>query len=141
MPRFSINSKNKLKSCREELQILFNSIILDFDCTIIEGHRSIERQIRLFDLGKSKLKLGKHNKNPSEGIDVGPYISGRGIPWPDKKNKTYIKDLALFYYFSGWVMSRAKNLNILIRWGGDWDRDFDLTDQTFDDLVHFELIS
>ena len=27
---------------------------------------------------------------------------------------------------------------IKIRWGGDWDRDNDLADQSFNDLVHFE---
>ncbi len=27
-----------------------------------------------------------------------------------------------------------------IRYGGDWDRDFDITDNKFQDLVHFELI-
>jgi peptidoglycan L-alanyl-D-glutamate endopeptidase CwlK len=26
-----------------------------------------------------------------------------------------------------------------IRWGGDWDMDNDLSDNTFNDLVHFEL--
>lgn len=27
-----------------------------------------------------------------------------------------------------------------IRWGGDWDRDHDVKDQTFNDLVHFEVV-
>jgi len=28
-------------------------------------------------------------------------------------------------------------MEIPIRWGGDWDRDHCLSDQSFDDLVHF----
>jgi hypothetical protein len=27
-----------------------------------------------------------------------------------------------------------------IRWGGDWDRDNDFSDQKLNDLCHFELI-
>ena len=32
----------------------------------------------------------------------------------------------------------AAGLDIEIRWGGDWDGDNEFTDQSFDDLVHFE---
>lgn len=34
----------------------------------------------------------------------------------------------------------AQSMCIEIRFGGDWDRDYDLDDQDFMDLVHFELI-
>jgi len=27
-----------------------------------------------------------------------------------------------------------------LRWGGDWDRDTQVDDNNFDDLVHFELV-
>ncbi len=37
------------------------------------------------------------------------------------------------------MQQAAKDLKIEIRWGGDWDRDGDTTDQTFNDLVHWEL--
>ena len=40
-------------------------------------------------------------------------------------------------------MGLAKAMSIPLRWGGDWDGDTLLSgrdpDQTFDDLVHFEL--
>ena len=41
--------------------------------------------------------------------------------------------------FAGYVQGVAEQLGIKIRWGGDWDSDFDFKDQTFNDLVHFEL--
>ena len=44
-----------------------------------------------------------------------------------------------FYNFAGTVQGVAKMLNIKIRWGGDWDSDNDLKDQTLYDLPHFEL--
>ena len=38
------------------------------------------------------------------------------------------------------IMATAKRLGYNnMRWGGDWDKDFDLDDQTFNDLCHFEL--
>jgi peptidoglycan L-alanyl-D-glutamate endopeptidase CwlK len=37
-------------------------------------------------------------------------------------------------------MGIAAKMGIKIRWGGDWDRDEELHDQTFFDLPHFELI-
>ena len=37
-------------------------------------------------------------------------------------------------------MGRAVELGIRLRWGGDWDGDNELRDQTFNDLVHFEVI-
>ncbi len=43
-----------------------------------------------------------------------------------------------FYHFAGYVEGTADAHRIPIRWGGDWDRDHCLSDQTFDDLVHFE---
>ena len=43
------------------------------------------------------------------------------------------------YYFCGYVLAVAKQLGLDIRWGGDWDSDRETKDQTFNDLVHFEL--
>ena len=129
MYRFSEKSKAKLATCDARLQELFNQVIKHYDCSVLEGHRSDERQEELFRQGKSKLRAGqsKHNKNPSLAIDVAPYP----IDWNDK-NK--------FYHFVGYVKATADQLNIKIRCGADWDNDNDLNDQTFFDLPHFELV-
>ena len=129
MYKFSEKSKAKLATCNGRLQELFNQVIKYYDCSILEGHRSDERQEELFRQGKSKLRAGqsKHNKNPSLAIDVAPYP----IDWNDK-NK--------FYHFVGYVKATADQLNIKIRCGADWDNDNDLNDQTFFDLPHFELV-
>ena len=58
--------------------------------------------------------------------DVAPYQ----IDWQDKDR---------FYYFAGIVKGVALKLNIPIRWGGDWDSDTQVKDQTFFDLPHFEI--
>jgi peptidoglycan LD-endopeptidase CwlK len=29
---------------------------------------------------------------------------------------------------------------VTLRWGGDWSMDFEVRDNQFDDLVHFEIV-
>lgn len=139
MAKFGPDSLERLQTCHPLLQNLFQIIVVEFDCSILEGHRPIERQIELFHAGLTKIQQGKHNVMPSLAVDVAPYIPGRKVPWPKLGTPTYQKDLALFYHFGGYVRGRAKGLGISLTWGGDWDRDFDIHDQTFDDLIHFEL--
>jgi peptidoglycan L-alanyl-D-glutamate endopeptidase CwlK len=102
------------------------------DCSIIDGHRNRERQNRFYREGRSKVQWpdGKHNKAPSEAIDAGSYIPGKGISWNANQ----------CCFFAGMVKAKALELGIKIRWGGDWDSDNDVNDQKFNDLVHFELI-
>lgn len=144
MPSFSKRSKDNLSTCDNRLQRLFNIIIFKYDCTIIEGYRPLDRQEELWSEGKSKARYSKHNESPALAVDVAPYVEAiRGIPWPDRYeigSNDYIKALAQFYHFAGYVQGIADSIHLRIRFGGDWDRDNYLSDQKFDDLVHFELI-
>ena len=126
MPSFSQQSQERLSTCDERLIALFKHVITFFDCTIIEGHRSYERQQHLYEIGATRVQAGKHNAYPSLAVDVAPYP----IRWDD---------LERFYYFAGNVMGVANMLEFSIRWGGDWDGDTQLHDQSFMDLVHFEI--
>jgi hypothetical protein len=63
----------------------------------------------------------------SRAVDVAPYP----IDWNDTRR---------FDHFAGIVVGIAHRSGVKIRWGGNWDRDNDLNDQNFNDLVHFELI-
>tara|TARA_R110002020_G_scaffold234671_2_gene446766 strand:+ start:165 stop:557 length:393 start_codon:yes stop_codon:yes gene_type:complete len=128
MPKFSKKSKAKLNTCDKRLIELFNKVVKKFDCTIIEGHRSKDRQNKLFDEGKSKLQYpnGKHNATPSMAVDVAPYP----IDWNDRER---------FTYFAGYVIGIAYQMGLKIRWGGDWDMDTEVKDNNFDDLPHFEI--
>lgn len=142
MPRFSVTSKDKLDTCDVRLVRLFNAVIKRVDCVIIEGFRDRERQERMVATGRSKVHFpdGKHNQMPSHAVDVGPYDPvEHSVPWPDKDKPDYLKQVARFYLFAGYVRATADQLGIPIRWGGDWDGDYDIRDQEFDDLVHFEL--
>lgn len=100
------------------------------DFAIICSFRSEAEQNKLFSEGKSKVKWpdGKHNKYPSEAMDLVPYVAGK-ISW----NKFHCCVLA------GIILAVAKIEDISLRWGGNWDMDDEpITDQNFQDLVHFE---
>lgn len=134
MPVFSKSSKKKLLTCRSELQALFFAVIEHYDCKILIGYRSEEEQNEAFKSKKSKLRYpnSKHNYIPSKAADAIPwFISEPHIRWDDIKK---------FYQFGGFVQGMAKALNLKIRWGGNWDMDDELHDQSFFDLVHFEVI-
>lgn len=133
MPRFSKKSSDKLATCALNLQKLFNEVVKEYDCTILEGHRSSSRQYQLYNEGKSKVTISSHNHNPSRAVDVTPY------PIPKDWGENDFKEKAKFYYFAGYVKGVAKKMGVHIRWGGDWDKDHEFNDQTFDDLVHFEI--
>lgn len=128
MPAFGSNSKANLYTAHVELQRLFEEVVKGYDCTVICGYRSKEDQDKAVAQGLSKTPYpqSKHNRKPSVAVDVAPYP----INWKDEKR---------FYHFAGYVMGVAERLGIPVRWGGDWDSDNDLNDQTFMDLVHFEL--
>jgi len=102
------------------------------DFTVLEGRRSKERQNELYEEGKSKLQWPDSNHNvedPEElakAFDLAPYP----INWKHKGE---------FILLGGIVLAVAHEMGVSIRWGGDWDGDKDLNDQSFDDLVHFEI--
>ena len=55
MYRFSKKSKERLASCDERLQRVFNEVIKYTDCSILQGHRGEREQNKYFSEGKSKV--------------------------------------------------------------------------------------
>ena len=135
MPYFGKNSTKRLNECHPDLQLLFREVIKHHNCAVLTGRREKEEQNRAVYEGRSKLKypLSKHNRKPfSLAIDV--------VPWFEDFPHIHWNDREAFYFFGGFVLGTASKIGIKIRWGGDWDRDKDLHDQSFFDLPHFELI-
>ena len=128
MPYFGTKSNKRLITCDIRLQKVFNEVIKHVDCSILEGHRDKDRQNKLYEEGKTKVKYpnGRHNRQPSSAVDVTPYP----VDWKDRERQTL---------FAGFVIGVASQMDINLRWGGDWDQDFQVTDNRFDDFPHFEL--
>lgn len=131
MPNFGRKSSRNLLQCHPYLVRLFQEVVKTFDCSIIVGHRGEAEQNMAYLQEKSTKDWphSKHNQEPSLAVDV--------VPWPFNENDWGDKER--FYFMAGHVLGIAGQLGIDIRWGGDWDRDKDIHDQKFDDLVHFEL--
>ena len=144
MPKFGETSTRNLESCHSDLQILFNTVIEEVDCSVTCGYRNEADQEKAFDSGNSKVHYphGKHNSNPSTAVDVYPYPIN-------------YKDLQRFYWFAGWVLAKAEILRNVgeithkIRWGGNWrgldkgriDFSYNKRSDVLDDLPHYEIVS
>ncbi len=159
MPQFSRSSRSKLATCHQDLQAIFTYVIDTYDCIVIRGYRSPERQYELYMKGREVTddgevaitdkdeivtykdgihKLSKHNHHPSFAVDVAPYFPDHPhIRWDDSDA---MRILAGRVMGTADVLRRYGLIDHHIRWGGNWDRDMDLHDQTFMDLVHFEII-
>ncbi len=132
MPKFGSKSVERLNTCHPDLIKVFKEVIKYYDCTVTCGYRGEEDQNKAFDEGRSKAKYpkGKHNKLPSNAVDVYPYPI-------DFENYDRLS------HFAGFVIAIAKTMGINLRWGRDWHNEFytkrnDST--TFKDYPHFELI-
>lgn len=137
-----------LAGCDPRLARLFEEVVKVYDCSIQAGARDVKDELRAIASGHSKLTDpydSKHVVGPTRplalAVDVAPYP----VVWPTCKpgevwTARDLYALARFYHFAGVVIECARLMSIPIRFGGDWDGDNDLFDQTFDDCDHFELV-
>ena len=129
--RFGNRSKRELATCHQDLQTLFRAAIAHEDCptdlSIIEGHRGEQRQNELHEKGASQLRWpsSKHNTQPSEAVDVAPYIGGISFDW------AYYHPLAAHIKSVWSELKRAELVSGELEWGGDW--------QSFQDGPHWQL--
>tara|TARA_R100001591_G_C4284978_1_gene166179 strand:+ start:218 stop:613 length:396 start_codon:yes stop_codon:yes gene_type:complete len=130
MYKFSFESQKRLNTVHPKLRAVIESSlkysILDFG--VSEGHRSLEKQKMYYENGATKVLEGKHNKNPSEAVDLYIWIDGR-ISWERHD----------YCYLAGVILTMAKIHGVKVRWGGNFDLDGEILEQKFNDLVHFEL--
>ena len=124
MPKFGKRSKERLRGIDARLVSVLNELVKIMDVTIIEGLRSEQRQEKLLKAGSTKTKFSKHIEG--KAVDLAPYP----IDWEDRDR---------FHYMGGMIRGIAKQLNVSVRWGGDWDSDGETKDNSFDDLVHVEI--
>tara|TARA_R110002072_G_scaffold116430_1_gene246915 strand:+ start:1716 stop:2096 length:381 start_codon:yes stop_codon:yes gene_type:complete len=124
MPKFGKRSKERLRGIDARLVSVLNELVKIMDVTIIEGLRSEQRQEKLLKEGSTKTKFSKHITG--KAVDLAPYP----IDWKDRDR---------FHYMGGMIRGIAKQLNVNVRWGGDWDGDGETKDNRFDDLVHVEI--
>ncbi len=130
MPEFGSRSEARLATCHPDLQrVVRTAIEYGPDFSVLCGHRTREEQERCCREGRSQLPWPRslHNRQPSLAVDIAPWP----IDWDD---------LPRFIFLAGYIMATAHRLGVELRWGGDWDRDYEQSDERFRDLPHFELV-
>jgi hypothetical protein len=153
MPSFGTGSKKKLSTCDKLIRVVCIEAIKHVDFTILTGHRNKETQNALYPkYTQLKWPKGKHNKFPSMAIDIAPYINPYGIISGSPNQIAKIADLRnvskaqanafvikSYARLIGHIEAIAAMKGIPIKVGMDWDGDYDMLDQTFNDLGHWEL--
>lgn len=131
MRKFGARSKRVRSQLHPHLQRMCDYILWEIcDISLTTGHRTKEEQDALYPTyTKVQWPNSQHNHSPSLAVDLQPY------PYPDSELMLH-SQLA---YIAGRVIEWGKANGIDIRWGGDWDRDGDLTDTDFRDYFHFEV--
>lgn len=124
----------KLETCDERLRSVVRKMLTRMDISVVSGHRNEDEQSSYFNRGLSKRPwpLSAHNTLPSRAVDIAPYHN-RILPvdW---------EDVERICYMAGIFMEICASVGLPILWGGDWDQDMHIKDETFRDYCHFELI-
>lgn len=139
---FGKSSKEKLATCNPNLVAVaqYALAVSPYDFTIVHGWRGEDVQNALYDRRASQKPWpdSKHNVvdqdgNPaSDALDFAPIIEG----------VIYWDDTDIFCVVAGSFLVASKELNIPLRWGGDWDGDGrSKGDQTFMDYGHVEVLT
>jgi len=128
MPKFSALSEQRLATCDHRLQMVLREAIKYVDFTVMCGHRGKQDQEDAFRLGRSKVRWpkSKHNTLPSLAVDIAPYP----VDW---------NDTTRFARLAGYVERIAHELNIKLRWGGDFNGNW-RSDDAFVDMPHIEIV-
>lgn len=123
----------RLMECDNRLQGVARIAITDspYDFGITCGHRGKEEQDRCVAQGLSKTPFptSKHNKSPSLAFDFAVFKAGK-IDWKDEK---------AYRAVAHHILEVARQNGVKLRWGGDFNRNGDETDDRFVDLPHIEL--
>ena len=152
MSVYSKRSVDYLDTCNGKLIELGYEVLKIHDHSVEEGFRGEEDQNGYYEEGLSQVKwpYSKHNVIPSKAVHFKPYpiewdevllmdwiLTGNNI---DKKRlQKAFREYSKLYFFAGIVKAKAIELGMFVRWGGDWDGDYDFNDQTFHDLLHWEI--
>ena len=105
--------------------------ISEVDFTVLEGVRTLERQRELYAQGRTepgKIVTWTMKSRHIEGkaVDLVPYP----LDWNDLEKFNKIKD-AMF--------QAARELDVNLRWGADWDGDGNYRENGEYDSPHFEI--
>lgn len=118
--RLGKRSRERLRGVHPDLvKVVERAIqITQVDFTVLEGFRSVARQRKLVKSGASKTMNSRHLTG--HAVDLGAYVDGEiSWHWPH------------YYVIEKAMKQAAKELGVIIEWGGDW--------KSFKDGPHYQL--
>ena len=137
MSKFFLSERSLFRLKDVNIKIINLSLLaikrtpIDFGIAWMGGKRTAEEQNQLFKDGYSKCdgyeKISKHQSG--DAVDLNVFVGGKVV---DNKEMLCV--------VAGVMFACANELNIKIRWGGDWNMNGDIRDNKFNDMYHFELI-
>lgn len=146
MPSLARRSDQRLVTCHPEIQEVVRLAIKngpDFTVPHLGGAREPFEQEGLVKDGFSKrldsLHVVGEERELSDAIDLAPWP----VIWPDLETQAwaeFLDAIKRFHVLGGYIMGIAASKDIELRWGGDWNRNWIYTDQSFHDLGHFERV-
>ena len=127
MPQFSLgaSSLKELNSVHPDLVAVVKRCIQlsAQDFSVHDGIRTVAEQQKLVAAGASQTMESRHISG--HAVDLVPYINGKlRWEWPP------------IYVIADAMRTSAKELGILIRWGGAWDIDFTNSTESSEDIVN-----
>jgi len=124
--KFGASSNAQLRTCKFDLQTVVERALelSDVDFSVVEGVRSLEQQKLNVKNGVSWTLDSKHladANGKSRAVDIYPWHNGK----TDHSSDLYKKIATAMF-------KAAIELNVQIKWGGDWTMDYT-------DKPHWEL--
>lgn len=118
--RFSSRSRSAMKGIHPDLRKVLDEAMrtTHIDFMVIEGLRTKERQLELFDQGATKTMRSRHLTG--HAVDLVPFVDGKvSWHWP------------MYNQLSPVIFRAAEKVGVPIEWGGKW--------ATFKDGPHWQL--
>lgn len=138
--QFSQSSTEKLRDIHPDLvRVVCLALKLSkVDFKVIEGVRTKERQLKLYVQGRTEpgqivtwTKNSNHFKDEATGYGYAVDLLPAPYDW---------KDLAKFDLMAEAMFEAARQLNVKIRWGADWNQNGKAREKGESDSPHFELV-
>lgn len=126
--KFGARSRRELDGCVPDMQkvAVLALSLSEVDFAITDGLRTPEEQAEYLRTGASTTKRSRHLTG--HAVDVVACLPNGKI--------SYARPLMLKIRDA--FFAAAKQLDVPLRWGGDWDGD-PRTDHTLVDMPHFEI--
>jgi peptidoglycan L-alanyl-D-glutamate endopeptidase CwlK len=145
--RYGTASLNHLAGVTPRLRRVFLSAINLCDITIIDGIRTRAEQERNLANGASTTLRSKHLPQPPDNLSRAVDATLHPVAWAALERgfdavKRADPELRILEHV--WMMGAlagiAHEQGVKVRQGTDWNRNAQMEDQTFNDLVHTEIL-